>query len=471
VVVAGLAGPASAQPVPVELERRKTLLNPGTTTVLGLRAVQAQGRVPLAFGLVRGDSLQRTEGWNLGAGQFPLWVQPVAAVEGRRAGDTDQVLASEAGLRATGRLGSLWFSTDARIFVEKHSDSAVESWDGESIDRSEAGDLSNATFTSWARYRSSMEWTSPIGALGFRKESPHWGPGVRGNLVLNQDAIPFPHAYWQGQFGSVSIESMWGMLSIDGEGSYRRTHDTRSIYAHRYEWRPRQDLELGVSEMLIMYNQESIASAVPFVPLFIEKGGTVERENNGSLAFDVAWRKASFLLHGEFLIDDMQEPTSLFSNKYWGNRWASNMGIVWSQATSGRDSWTVASFEWSHIEPWVYTHFVSHTAQPEHMGRPIGNPDGPNSQSIRAQIERRQPGYGISLGARAFWKGIDPGSAVQDMVGAQSLRGKEFLAGVGAPDWIPELEAWKRLGFVTIHGFAMWERDGATVRLRIQTAI
>ncbi|HNY32742.1 MAG TPA: hypothetical protein PKO15_17795 [Fibrobacteria bacterium] len=464
-------GHAPAQPTPVEWERRQTLLNPGTATVLGWRASQAQGGVPLAFGLVRGDSLQTSTGWNLGTGRFPLWVRPVAALEGRSAGDTDQVIASEAGVRATGRLGALWFSTDARLFVEKHSDSAVASWDGESVDRSEKGDLSNATFTSWARYRSSMEWTSPIGALGFRKESPHWGPGVRGNLVLNQAAIPFPHAYWQGQFGSVSIESIWGMLSIDGEGDYRRTHDTRSLYAHRYEWRPLEDLALGVSEVLVMYNQESIASAVPFVPLFIEKGGTVERENNGSIAFDVAWRKANCLLHGEFLIDDMQEPTSLFSNKYWGNRWASNLGVVWSQATNGRDSWTVGSLEWTHIEPWVYTHFAPRTAQPEHMGRPIGNPDGPNSQSIRVQVERRRPEYGVGLGARAFWKGVDPGSSVQDTVGSRSLRGKEFLAGVDAPEWIPEVEAWKRLRLATIHGLATWERDGATVRLRMQTAI
>ncbi|MBK8801162.1 MAG: hypothetical protein IPN71_03730, partial [Fibrobacteres bacterium] len=91
--------------MPVELERRKTLLNPGTTTVLGLRAAQSQGTVPLAFGLVRDDSLQSRFGWNLGAGQFPLWVQPVAAVESRLVGDTDQVVASEGGVRAMGRWG------------------------------------------------------------------------------------------------------------------------------------------------------------------------------------------------------------------------------------------------------------------------------------------------------------------------------------------------------------------------------
>ncbi len=368
-------------------------------------------------------------------------------------------------------MGSLWFSTDARIFVEDHSDAQVQSWDGESVDRSEQGDLSNATFTSWARYRSSMEWTSPVGALGFRKESPHWGPGVRGNLVLNQNSIPFPHAYWQGQFGSVSIEALWGSLSIDGEGTYRRTHDTRSLYAHRYEWRPRPDLALGVSEALVLYNQESIASVVPFVPLFIEKGGTVERENNGSIAFDLAWRKAQCLFHAEFLIDDMQEPTSLFSDRYWGNRWASNLGAVWSHPSIDGASWMVASMEWTRIEPWVYTHFASRTAQASHMGRPLGNPDGPNSQSIRVQVERRKPDNGVSLAARAYWKGIDPGSALEDTVGAQSRRGKEFLAGVEAPVWIPELEAWKRFRFMTLHGFAMWERDGATVRLRIQTAI
>lgn len=469
-LLGSFVGRVWSQPIPVELQRWRTLIDPQAATVLGLRAAQAERRTPLAFGLVR-DSAKAISGWNLGNGQFPLWIEPIAAFESRVAGDTDRVFASEGGIRATGRWGALWFSTDARIFVEDHSDVQVASWDGEAIDRSEEGDLSNATFTSWARYRSSVEWSSPIGALGFRKDSPHWGPGVRGNLALNQEAIPFPHAYWQGQFGSVSVESMWGSLSIDGEGQYRKTHDTRSLYAHRYEWRPHEDVSLGVSEILILYNQESIASVVPFVPLFIEKGGTVERENNGSIAFDLSWRRWQFLLHGEFLIDDMQEPTSLFSDRYWGNRWASNLGLVWSRPTKDRDSWAVASLEWTRIEPWVYTHFQPGSAQSLHMGRPIGNQDGPNSQSIRAEMEWRKPRYGIHLGGRAFWKGIDEGSSVQDTVGAKSRREKAFLAGVDQPEWIPEVGAWRRIARISLQGYASWERSAATIRLRMQTAL
>ncbi|MBK9576264.1 MAG: hypothetical protein IPK50_00020 [Fibrobacterota bacterium] len=470
-LVGALIGRAWSLPTPVELERHRTLLNPGAQSVLGLRAAQAGGGSPLAFGLVREDSTRAPSGWNLGSGQIPLWIEPVAALEARLAGDTDRVVASEGGVRASGRLGSLWFSTDARIFVEDHTDLQVASWDGEAIDRSEEGDLSNATFTSWARYRSAVEWSSPIGALGFRKDAPHWGPGVRGNLALNGKGIAFPHMYWQGQFGSVSIESMWGSLSIDGEGQYRLTHDTRSLYAHRYEWRPVADFSVGISEILILHNQESIASLVPFVPLFIEKGGTVERENNGSIAFDLAWRRWQCLFHAEFLIDDMQEPTSLFSDRYWGNRWASNLGVVWSAPSAGKNTWTAASLEWTRVEPWIYTHFQPGSAQALHMGRPIGNQDGPNSQSIRAQGEWRGLRQGVSLGGRAFWKGGDEGSSVTDTVGARSRRGKSFLAGVDTPEWIPEMEAWKKIGWVALHTMASWEGNALTLRLRLQSAM
>lgn len=440
-------------------------MGPTAGILESLRARQAIGIAPMRFGSTRTDDSGWMAGWNLGDSTTPLWLSPRTGLEVRTAGDTDEVVAWEAGLRAAGRKGPLWFSTDARIFAERHTHHHAASWDGNVVDRSEEGELSNATFTSWARYRATMELTTPVGAIGFRREPLHWGPGVFGNMVLNKASIPFPHLYYQGDFGQVGFEAFWGRLGIDGIGDYRRTHYTRSAYGHRYEWRPRQDLTLGVSELLILYDQESVAGLVPFAPLFIEKGEVAERENNGNIAFDAAFRKWSCLFYGEFLLDDMQEPTSLFSDRYWGNRWGALLGAMWA-TTLTNDRTASFGLEWTRIEPWVYGHFEPNSAQALNMGRPVGNPDGPNSQAIQAHGAIHAGDFGASLAIKALWKGSDPGSSATDIAGP-GLRSKSFLAGVDEPEWIPETVVWKKFRNLSLYGSLRFERDATTARLRL----
>lgn len=457
---------AWAQPARVEWDRPKTLLGQGFGRLAEWRASQALGEKDLRFGLVRDDA---DSSWrsalNFGSESSPLWFGPVSGVELRSVGDTDRVAQWEGGVRAMGRKGALWFSTDARIFTERHTDDAAASWDGEVVDHSTQGQLSHATFTSFSRYRATVEWATDIGAFGIRREPIHWGPGRFGNLVFNNEAIPFPYAYWQGDFGSVSLEAIWGALTIDGIGDYRRTHDTRSVYGHRYEWRPVPDLELGISEQLILFNQQSVTGLVPFVPLFIDKGETAERENNGNIAFDAAFRKWNCLFYGEFLIDDMQEPTSLFSDQYWGNRWASLLGVSWAKRRPDRSLVSVG-LEWSRVEPWVYTHFAPNSAQALNQGAPLGNPDGPNSQSIHWDVAYHAPTYGGSLDLKARWKGTDLGSSATDTIGSNTRSGKVFLAGIDRPDWEPGLKVWKSFQNVSIQGEAILVDDAWTGSVR-----
>lgn len=332
----------------------------------------------------------------------------------------DKVISTNYGGTILGHIDYLSFWVDARIFSESHDkqdglNRGELSWDREFIDvQDEDNDnlSNNLSFVSYARYRAAMTLDTRVGKLGFRRETIHWGPGVFLNLSFNYQAVPFNHVFYQGEIGPVRVWTLYGKLSRSTGGYYQRGRDNKTIYAHRYEWSVMPNLTLGMTEQLILFNQDEPWAFVPIVPLFMEKGQGVEEDNNGNMAFDITYKLPGWaLLYTEFLLDDMQEPSSLFDN-FWGNRWAWMAGLHLSHKTH-KNLGLIA--EYSRVEPWVYTHYDSLTAQSTNGGAALGNPYGPNSQAVVVS-----PYYKIanhwSIGAKALWlwKGDDAGSDLQD---------------------------------------------------------
>lgn len=124
------------------------------------------------------------------------------------------------------------------------------------------------------------------------------------------------------------------------------------VYAHRYEWSPTRWLDLGVTEVLILYKTQEPIAFVPIVPLFMMKGHGVERYLNGALAFDGQVRPVDgWRLFSEFMIDDMSVPASLFNN-FWKNKWALAVGS--HLAFEPAPEWSIGlASEALRIEPWV----------------------------------------------------------------------------------------------------------------------
>lgn len=54
-------------------------------------------------------------------------------------------------------------------------------------------------------------------------------------------------------------------------------------------------------------------------------------------------------------MDDILSPLKIFTDD-WGNKWAATLGMQYFGSLFGRD-FTVNA-EYSHVEPWVYTHFT-----------------------------------------------------------------------------------------------------------------
>ena len=369
-----------------------------------------------------------------------------------------------------GRNNYLSFWVDARIYAETHSrqkdlDRAQLSWDREFIDIQDDDRKSvsnNISFVSFARYRANLNIDTDIGQFGFKRETVHWGPGVYSNLVFNHQAVPFNHIYYQAEIGPFRVWTLWGRLLRSTNGEYQIGTDTKSVYAHRYEWSALSNLTIGMTEQMVLFNTEEPWAFIPIVPLFMEKGQGVEQSNNGNLAFDISYRIPNWsLLYTEFLIDDLQEPSTLFDD-YWGNRWAWMAGLHLSPGLF-KGAGLIA--EYSRVEPWVYTHYDSLTSQASNGGDPLGNQFGPNSQSIILQpyystVLFRESSHQNTLffGLKALWlwKGSNAGSEINDgndkrftevAAGEIEPYQKEFLRGAKLEMSFGPVIRWRGYGF------------------------
>jgi hypothetical protein len=261
------------------------------------------------------------------------------------------------------------------------------------------------------------------------RDAVHWGPGLFTNLVFQQDAIPFNQVSYTTHLGPLTVQSLYGQLAASNDWEFDTASSSKSMYAHRYEWRAAQNLTLGVSEQLILYKVSAPFAFVPVIPLFIAKASEKERLNNGNIAADFAYRiRGLGMIYSEFLIDDIQSPTALF-NDVWSNKWAWMAGVHAIRDFGGTRSGLV--MEYSRVEPWVYTHYLPHTAQTAHQDYPLGNPYGPNSQVVVTDAYIGHPGkWRTAVTLSAVWKGRDLGSSIEDVHLNGENEGKEFLAGV-----------------------------------------
>jgi hypothetical protein len=126
------------------------------------------------------------------------------------------------------------------------------------------------------------------------------------------------------------------------------------------------------------------AYLIPFVPYKFTEHYLGDRDN-GLISFDgELCFPENFRWYGEFLIDDMLSPWSIFTSD-WGNKWAFTIGTQYF-GTFMRKDYT-ATAEYSRVEPWVYTHFYGGAQNYAHFGQCLGMPLGPNSDALVLALE------------------------------------------------------------------------------------
>jgi hypothetical protein len=441
-ILAATAASNSAPNFNLPLDRPYTLRNAEPSLLDAEMARQIRSEGPMSFIFPRPcfsevDSSRvcgQTHGFAYadGSRNRSLSISPLIGYEYRRTGEN--VSDVDGGLVATGGSGPVSFYLDARMFTELHEDPDHISYDREFVERQDEKASGTVVYSSYSRYRSNLSLDLPWARLAAGRDAVHWGPGLFANLSFNQNALPFNQVSWQSTVGPLTVISLYGQLAIhsDSLGDFNTNPDTRSLYAHRYEWRATRNLAFGISEQLVVYNWEEPFAFIPVIPLFILKGTGFERRNNGNISGDFAYRMPGLgMVYSEFLIDDLQSPTSLFDD-FWGNKWAWMAGLHLVRETPWGQAGAV--MEYSRVEPWVYTHYKPGTVQTAHGGHPLGNPQGPNSQwVVMKPYFRSTGGWYASARMDLLWKGKDAGSALED-TGASGKGPKTFIQGVGRPD-------------------------------------
>lgn len=281
---------------------------------------------------------------------------------------------------------------------------------------------------------------------GYDRE--HFGPGVYNNLTFNRASFPYDKISINLDLGPLHVYSFYGSLRVapwgwkapEGipepvrEQLTSAMNKDRDVYGHRYEFRTQnRSLTLGISEATIIYDNNQPWLFVPTVPLFMEKGNYTENSNNGELSFDAEYRFLGIgRVYTEFLLDDMESPIRLIANDNAESKWGWMAGLQLDKDFDifGQRLWAGTIAEYARIEPFVYTHFHANTAQAAHAMRPIGNPNGPNSQavdwSIYAQYGKR---FRAVLHNKWLWKGTDYGSEINDETKNALHTKKRFLKG------------------------------------------
>ncbi|MDR1759242.1 MAG: hypothetical protein LBR60_01800 [Fibrobacter sp.] len=342
--------------------------------------------------------------------------------------------ALDGGIYLRGFRDSVEFMLDARIYMESHSALHPKSFDREFVEFQKSENNSGVEYASYARYRGHFSIHTGWARFDLARDIIHLGPGFYNNLTLNQFAVPYNMFSMEFQVGPLSVVSFYADLRIYNQSMSMKNSDDRNLYGHRYEL-DLGNLTVGISEIQVLYNINKPWLFVPVVPLFMEKGNFPEDRNNGALSFDLNYRLFNAArIYTEFFLDDMESPVSLIKNDNIEAKWAWMAGIQsgFNTEVNGFDLELGAIAEYARVEPYVYTHFKQNTAQLGHLGYPLGNQGGPNSQTIDFTLYGRLHRQ-VFLGLRNtwFWKGTDYGSALNDTTPRQNHMNipKEFLKG------------------------------------------
>ncbi len=362
------------------------------------------------------------------------------------------------GLIMNGHKGPLSFFLDTRMFTEKYDSYYHDSYDREFVERQdESATDADFTYSSYSRYRSNISYDFSWGRFVAAHDAVHWGPGLFSNLNFHQNAVPFNYITYSTNLGPFSIISLYGTPLYENQRG-GQIENERALYAHRYEVRPFSNFLFGITEQLTLYNSSEPFAFVPVVPLFMHKGLKNEKFNNGNIGFDVSYRLPQIgHIYSEFLIDDIQSPSSLF-NDFWGNKWGWMIGLHgilnrWLGLQSGY------VIEYSRLEPWIYTHYIKNSAQAGSGGFPLGNQLGPNSQSIKGKVYIRKQNWYGGIRFDADWKGTDLGSNLQDNITNEAEnKPKKFIGGID-PDISGTLYAFYTWRWLRLFGECKMRSD------------
>ena len=262
------------------------------------------------------------------------------------------------------------------------------------------------------------------------------GPARRNHVILRgeqsnyrpwQDSTsriyepaPTPYFGYQFELGPI-VYSQYAMKLFEKKnfGKY--------LHVHRLDLSLPKDITLGLSETALYGstteeypnpNEDADSTGrefewgyvIPFIPYVFQEHLQGDQDNI-SLAFDLSVKTIpNWEFYGELLWDDMKSPTSMFDDGWWGNKWATSVGVARDNLKLGSTLWNWY-LEYTRVEPWVYTHHKGGGYTYRSYSQSLGTDLGPNSQEVYSEVSGQ---YKVESGflKDAMFKGTLHASAV-----------------------------------------------------------
>lgn len=242
-----------------------------------------------------------------------------------------------------------------------------------------------------------LAYDAPRVGMRFGRRRLAWGPGIHGNLLISAPAAPIDQVAFELPLGRFRFLSVVGVLSVPLE---------KNVALHRLEWRPSDRLVISASEGAIFPGSPAqplyLVGLVPYTLVervhaqdAVPESDFDDVRNNLLWSADLWWRvDDGRAVWAQVLVDDVATETAEMPSRLGflvgGESWR----------TLGRGAFGLG-LEASKIYNYTYSVFYEN-ADWSHQGAPLGGPEGPDSETVRATA-RWLSAQAWECGLELFW--------------------------------------------------------------------
>ncbi len=241
-----------------------------------------------------------------------------------------------------------------------------------------------------------------------------WGPGWDGSLILSSNARPIPslvidrvftdpfETKWLSWLGHWDLTVLFGQLEAD------RAVSDAQFFGMRFNFRPTETLEIGVSRTALWCGDERPCGFDTFVDLFLgrdnvgDSGIGANNEPGNQLAgFDARWkpRRLPVAFYAQLIGEDEAGGLPSRYLGQFGAEWSGMLGDRWSTHVFGEFAGTSCQFnESSEIFNCAYNHPVYSTGY-RYRQRAIGHPADGDARVVSL-------GTNLSANDGVSWHGL-----------------------------------------------------------------
>jgi hypothetical protein len=224
------------------------------------------------------------------------------------------------------------------------------------------------------------------------------GNGQR-SLLLSDVGNSYPFLKVQTQVWRFSYTNLFAELRGNFPGRRNNPSDIKKFLAlHHLSLNVTDNFNLGFFEALIsgdsLGNGFQLEYLNPVIFYRAIEHYVGSNTSNALVGMDARWNFLNhFQLYGQFVLDEFLLARMWEKRGWWGNKWASQLGLKYVDALGLRN--LDMQLEWNRVRPFMYTHASGHTNY-SHYLQPLAHPLGANFDE-KLLLTRYQPAKRLRL--------------------------------------------------------------------------